>query len=85
MSMTSSNPNFEEYFTRVNYVLNGIEVNLKKCSKKYRDKLEIDTLYTDLTAFLTTENINDVRFQEELQLIEKELRKSSRLQLLVLK
>lgn len=69
----------EEYFSRISHLINGIEANLKKCSKKYRDKLEIDTLYSDLTDFLTNENVNDARFQEELQLIEKELRKSSKI------
>jgi hypothetical protein len=42
------NINASEYFTRLNNLLSNIELILKKCSKKYRDKCEVENLYTDL-------------------------------------
>ena len=68
-----------DYFTKINYLINNIEVNLKKCSKKFKDKSELDILYTDLSNFLVQENISDSRLQDELQTIEKELRKTSKI------
>ena len=40
--------NIDDYFTKLNFLINSIEVNLKKCSRKFKDKLEIDTLHADL-------------------------------------
>lgn len=40
--------NASEFFTRLNNLLSNIELILKKCSKKYRDKCEVENLYTDL-------------------------------------
>ena len=71
--------NIDDYFTKINYLINNIEVNLKKCSKKFKDKSELDILYTDLSNFLVQENISDSRLQDELQTIEKELRKTSKI------
>jgi hypothetical protein len=42
--------NIDDYFTKLNFLINNIELNLKKCSKKYKDKVEIDNLYSDLTV-----------------------------------
>lgn len=42
--------NLDDYFTKINHLINKIELILKKCSKKYQDKREIDTLYSDLTV-----------------------------------
>ncbi len=67
----------DNYFTKINYLISSIEVNLKKCSKKYRDKQEIDCLLIDLTNFLAQENINDSKLQDELIYIERDLRKTS--------
>ena len=69
--------NIDDYFTKINYLINNIEVNLKKCSKKFKDKQEIDFLHTGLTNFLVQENINDSKLQDELLSIEKDLRKKS--------
>ena len=43
-SIGSSN----EYFARLANLLNNIEIILKKCSTKYKDKCEVEKLYTDL-------------------------------------
>lgn len=73
------NNNIEDYFTKINFLIHNIEFNLKKCSKKFKDKQEIDYLYADLSNFLVQENVNDSKLQDELLLIEKDLRKSSKI------
>ena len=105
--MMMININLDDYFTRLNHLINKIELALKKCSKKYQDKREIDLLHSDLSvwicqilfifwfvshfkfcfklifffhylkSFLMQENLNDCKLNDELTLIEKELRKTS--------
>ena len=48
--MLINNNNYDEYFTKINYLINKIEQLIKKCSKKYADKCEIDLLYAHLTV-----------------------------------
>ena len=40
----------EESFNKLNGLISTIEVNLKKCTKKYKSKHEIEDLYFDLTV-----------------------------------
>lgn len=42
--------NMDDYFTKLNHFISKLEILLKKCSKKYQDKREIDQLHNDLTV-----------------------------------
>jgi len=67
----------DDQFKKINCLISSIEINLKKCSKKFKDKQEVDYLLIDLTNFLAQENISELKLQDEIGAIEKNLRKIS--------
>lgn len=45
--------NSNDYFwCKLNGLIENIDINIKKCSKKYKDKNEVDHLYSNLTVSL---------------------------------
>jgi hypothetical protein len=75
--MTANLNDSEPCFGKLNGLIHNIELNLKNCNRKYKSKSEIEELFAKLNAFLSAENLNDSKFIDELEKIEKDLHKSS--------
>ena len=56
MALNNSDFMETENFYRLSNLINSIESNLKQCTKKYRDKQEIEQLFSNLNVIALKSN-----------------------------
>ncbi|CAF0715885.1 unnamed protein product [Brachionus calyciflorus] len=79
MEFSFNDLDIDEYLEKLNDLVKAIESTLKSCSRKYKDKQEIEELYSNLNKFLNNENLNESKYLDELTFIEKDFKKSHNL------
>lgn len=48
MNVSFNGSDSSEYLQKLNYLIKAVESTLKECNRKYKNKEEIDNLYTSL-------------------------------------
>lgn len=68
MDVSYNGCDLDEYLQKLNNLIKAVETTLKDCNRKYKNKLEIDSLFASLNVKFKKSNHSKFNFKANLEI-----------------